>query len=579
MEIKQLPYGIADFKRIRTEGYYYVDKTMYLEHLESENSYLSLLRPRRFGKSLLLSMMEAYYDIKMKDRFQELFGDLYVGSHPTKWANQFQVMRFDFSRIKGTEEQLENNFRDYICERLDDFLEKYGEYYNERIHRSVASTNVPENKLNYITGYASRMEYRLYLIIDEYDNFTNEVLSSKGKEKMSELLHAEGFYRQFFKLFKGAFSRIFLTGISPVTLDDLTSGYNIDWDISHIPYFNGIVGFEEKDVREILNYYKKNVGMPGCIDEIIDDMRPWYDNYCFAYQEYGKETIFNCDMILYYMKPMLKLGIPPQEMVDKNLRTDYKKLEHLVNIDRGLQRNDRLSDIEKISNDGYIDMRLKDSFPALSILERENYRSLLYYYGMLTIGSDNPIMQHMIIPNECVRSQYWHFLVHMYNTEVHINVNQLSDLFFDMVFNGNWEPVIKKIGEIYYELSSVRDSRGGEFNQHGFFKAMLGMCDVTVLCPELELNYGYSDFVMLPLLNHTPTAKHAYIFELKYVLEDASEKEEVKQYEEAENQIKQYAASKRLQRFIKGCTLHGITILFRGHKMESPISILEVNVS
>lgn len=578
--MKQLPYGISDFRRIRRDDMYYVDKTKFIPLLEDEFSYLSLLRPRKFGKSLLVSMLEAYYDCNAKDQFQSLFGDLYIGKHPTSLANSYQVLRFDFSRAGGQIEQLENQFNAYCCKVLDSFILKYKDQYDDYTLNTIIESHSAEDKLNTLVLSAERFGNRIYLLIDEYDNFTNDVLAHHGKEAMHDLLHAEGFYRRFFKLFKGPIERIFITGISPVTLDDLTSGYNIDWDISDKSYFNAIVGFEESEVKDLLQYYKENQGILASmnVDSIIEDMRPWYDNYCFSVPCYGHQTLFNCDMILYYMKPMLKTGRPPMDMVDKNIKTDYSKLKQLVNLDRNLYTKDRLSDIERIANEGYIDMRLKRSFRALELLDRSNFRSLIYYYGMLTIGGGDEGYQHMIVPNECVMQQYWHFLVNTYDDIYPINISELADMYLDMIYRGEWKKAINQIGELYYQLSSVRDSRGGEFNQHGFFKAMLGLCDVTVLCPELELNYGYGDFLMLPLRHHYPNAIHAYIFELKYVSPEAKEEEVKSQLSDAEQQIHKYASSKRLLKSISGCTLHGITILFRGPIMDPPIQVLELTL-
>lgn len=578
MAMKQLPYGISDFKQLRRKNMYYVDKTMFLPMMENENSYLFLIRPRRFGKSLFISMLEAYYDINAKGQFQELFGDLYIGKNPTEEANSYQVLRFDFSKAGGSIEVLEKNFNSYCCGVLDDFIDKYKRFYEDDLIGRIKKSDSAQSKLNLITISARRLDLRLYLIIDEYDNFTNDVLSSKGKEVFHSLTHADGFYRRFFKLFKDSFERIFMIGISPVTLDDLTSGYNIDWNISDKPRFNTILGFEESEVREMLEYYHENANVPADIDAIICDMKPWYDNYCFALRSYGKETVYNCDMALHYMKPMIDQGLPPIDMVDKNIRTDFTKLRQLINLDRGMQRADRLSDIERIANDGYIYMRLKTSFPAAELLDRDNFRSLIYYYGMLTIGDDEPAIQKMVIPNQCIKQLLWGFMANMYREETPIDVDALGYDYIEMIYNGIWQPAIERIGKMYHDLSSARDSRGGEFNQHGFFKAMLGLCNLTVLCPEMELNYGYSDFVLVPLLTHYPKAKHCYIIEMKYVETKAPDSEIQRQYTEAERQIRQYAVANRLLKSIPGCTLHGITLMFRGQDMLPPLPVLEKHI-
>ncbi|MCC8071089.1 MAG: ATP-binding protein [Bacteroidales bacterium] len=568
--MKLLPYGVSDFKLLRRDNMMYVDKTMYLPLLEEEGNYLFMIRPRRFGKTLFLNMMEAYYDIKEKDNFQELFGGLWIADHPTSRANIYQVLRLDFSRAGGSIDRLEEVFGDYCCKEFDKFILKYKEYYDDYTLQTVLSSKSAESKLNTITISANRLQQRLYLIIDEYDNFTNDVLSRQGRDAFHALTHAEGFYRRFFKLFKGAFERILMMGISPVTLDDLTSGYNIDWNISQTPRFNAMLGFEEREVRAMLQYYRDEGCFSQSIDAIIEDMKPWYDNYCFALRSYDRETVYNCDMAIYYLKPLLLEGLPPENMVDKNIKTDYSKLQALIELDRGISREARISDIERIANEGYLDMRLATSFPALELMKDDNFRSLIYYYGMLTIGGYRRGRYHMVIPNECVRQQYWRFVIEMYQRIHRMDLGPLTQAFDAMVFNGRWEEVFRLIGERYRELSSVRDARGGEFNVQGFCKAMLGICDYTLLCPELELNYGYCDFLMLPMRTHFPDATHAYLIELKYVKADAPAIEEEKAYAEAEEQIRRYADDPRLKRATAGCHLHGLTVLFRGVDMKTP---------
>lgn len=578
LKMKLLPYGISDFKRLRRDYMYYVDKTMYLPMLEVENSYLLMIRPRRFGKSLFLSMVEAYYDIEMKSRFDDLFGDLWIGKEPTPIANKYQVLRFDFSKAGGSIDNLEAHFNLYCGKVLDDFIDKYREFYDSRIVNSVLESKSAEDKLNTITIAASRHEYRLYLIIDEYDNFTNDVLASHGHKVFENLTHADGFYRRFFKLFKGTFERILMFGISPVTLDDLTSGYNIDWNISNQPDFNCMLGFEEREVREMLAYYRGCGRLQADIDTVISDMRPWYDNYCFSLKSYGRETIYNCDMVLYYLGPLLKTGQPPEDMIDKNVRTDISKLQQLVSLDRGVRRDERLTSIERIANEGYVDMRLQRSFPAMRLLDKDNFLSLVYYYGMLTIGGGEYPVCHMVVPNECVRQQYWSFMVSMYEKAAPLATKPVETDYRAMVYEGHWLPVLEKIGQAFTELSSVRDSIGGEHNVQGFFKAWLGVCDYSLLCPELELGYGYSDFVMIPLRRHYPKAEHCYIIELKYVNAEASDSEAAKKLVEARAQIEKYASDRRLLRAIEGCTLHGISVLFRGHRMDPPQLIIEKKV-
>ena len=254
--IKGIPYGVASFEDVRSKNRYYVDKTMYLPLLEEASDFLFLIRPRRFGKSVFVSMMQAYYDIAKADRFDMLFDGLWIKEHPTPLKNAFQVIYFDFSLAGAGMERLEYTFNDYCCAELDSFIKQYKDFYDEATFEKVLAERDAASKLRLINAEARRKKYLLYLIIDEYDNFTNVILSEGGKEVFRNLTHASGFYREYFKIFKAMFSRIFMIGVSPVTLDDLSSGYNIGWNISQDPRFNYMLGFSESDVREMFLYYK-----------------------------------------------------------------------------------------------------------------------------------------------------------------------------------------------------------------------------------------------------------------------------------------------------------------------------------
>ena len=373
-QVKGIPYGISDFNRMRNENFYFVDKTMYLPLIEEMPSYLFLIRPRRFGKSLFLSMMRTYYDIIQKDNFDKYFGDLWIGSRPTKQHNSFQVLFFDFSKagcsLPGAD--LMSSFNEYCSIIINQFAHAYASYYDEDFKSTVESIESAKAKLSYIEVKAKEKGYPLYLIIDEYDNFTNVILSEHGQKMFHDLTHASGFYREYFKQFKGMFDRIFLMGVSPITLDDLSSGYNIDWNISTDSRFNAMIGFDETEVREMLRYYQQNGKLVGDVEAMITEMKPWYDNYCFARTSLDNDRVFNCDMTLYYLRNQIDFHRPPENMVDKNIRTDYSKLKMLARIDHdNTHEGSRMSTIEEIAAKGEILVDLHTSFPSEKIADIE----------------------------------------------------------------------------------------------------------------------------------------------------------------------------------------------------------------
>ena len=568
--VKGIPYGVARFEDVRNGNFYYVDKTMYLPLLEDTSNYLFLIRPRRFGKSVFVSMMQAYYDIAKTDKFDRLFDGLWIQQHPTPLKNAFQVIYFDFSQAGAGMERLEYTFNDYCAKQLDRFIERYRSYYDEDFFREVKSTTDAANKLRSINGKAQELGYPLYLIIDEYDNFTNVILSEGGKDVFRNLTHASGFYREYFKLFKAMFSRVFLIGVSPVTLDDLSSGYNIDWNISQDPRFNDMLGFSENDVRTMFRYFQDNgkLRAEADIEAMLEEMRPWYNNYCFAKQCLDKERIYNCDMVLYYLRHQVLYGHAPEEMVDKNIRTDYKKLKMLADIDRGNQRENRMSVIEEIAATGSVLMNLKTSFPAEYVTDDNNFRSLLYYYGLLTMHKNVGGLIRMVIPNHCVREQYWSFMRDYFERSVPMDIISFQEEMVRMTYEGDWQPLIHRIAEAYKENSSIRDSIRGEHNLQGFFKAYLALNSLYLVEPEIELNYGYSDFLMLPDKARYGDIAHSYIMELKYVNPTATDAEFEAKSREADEQLKKYSADKVVQRLCADTQLHLLKVVFQGAEMR-----------
>ena len=566
-QVKGIPYGISDFKRLRNENFYYVDKTMYLPLIEKMPSYLFLIRPRRFGKSLFLSLMRTYYDILQKDNFEKYFGDLWIGSHPTDQRNRFQVLYFDFSKAgcsqPGTD--MMTSFNDYCTIIINQFAHEYAPFYDADVKATVESIESAKAKLSYLEVKAQEKGYLLYLIIDEYDNFTNVILSEHGQKMFHDLTHASGFYREYFKQFKGMFNRIFLMGVSPITLDDLSSGYNIDWNISTDETFNAMMGFSESDVREMFCYYHQNNMLTGDIEAMITEMKPWYDNYCFARMSLKDDRIFNCDMTLYYLNCQIQKHRAPEEMVDKNIRTDYSKLKMLARIDHdSSQEGSRMSTIEEIAAKGEILVDLHTSFPAEKVTDIDNFRSLLYYYGLLTICGTRGDLLKMCIPNNCVREQYFGFLRDYYQKQSSIDLHYLNVMLTDLAYDGQWKPFFESIALAYRENSSVRDAMEGERNLQGFLKAYLALASYYLVEPELEMNYGYCDFFLLPDKKRYPDIGHSYILELKYAGRTTTDTELETQAEEGRRQLLQYSKDKIALQLAKDTTLHLILLQFRG---------------
>lgn len=580
-QVKQVPYGVADFAMVIEQNLYYVDKTMFIPELEKQPRNLFFIRPRRFGKSIFLSMLYSYYDCAQSHKFQSLFGNLWIGQHPTPLQGKYQVLFLDFSQITGNIDKLETKFNSYLSINLDAFVRQYSEYYQAEMEEILAQEDF-EEKMELIFKAAKAHQYHLYLIIDEYDNFTNVILNERGEKVYHAITHADGFYRDVFKKFKGNFERIFMMGVSPVTLDDVTSGFNIGWNISIKPEFDEMLGFSTTDVVEMFTYYKKHGSIPADsdIDAIVNDMKPWYDNYCFAKQALKKKTrMFNCDMVLYYLRNYMDAGCPPEEMIDPNTRTDYGKMKKLLQFDK--LDGERKGIIRKIAEEEQIVTQLYESFSAYQIPKAEIFPSLLFYYGMLTIKGTRGSKLILGIPNNNVRKQYYGYLEEEYQAKAYVDVNQLTDYYYDMAYDGKWEEGLRFMADAYAKVSSVRDGIEAERNLQGFFMAYLNLNDYYITAPELELNHGYCDFFLLPDLTHY-ASQHSYILELKVLSKKDSSAivegeftedgkpmiKAEKQWREAVEQIHRYAEAPRVEALRQGTKLHLIIMQFEGWELK-----------
>lgn len=580
-QVKLVPYGVADFATVIEQNLYYVDKTMFIPELEKQPRNLFFIRPRRFGKSIFLSMLYSYYDCTQSHKFQSLFGNLWIGQHPTPLQGKYQVLFLDFSQITGNIDKLETKFNSYLSINLDAFVRQYSEYYQAEMEEILAQEDF-EEKMELIFKAAKAHQYHLYLIIDEYDNFTNVILNERGENVYHAITHADGFYRDVFKKFKGNFERIFMMGVSPVTLDDVTSGFNIGWNISIKPEFDEMLGFSTTDVMEMFTYYKEHGSIPvdSDIDAIVNDMKPWYDNYCFAEEALQKKTrMFNCDMVLYYLRNYMDNGCSPRQMIDPNTRTDYGKMKKLLQFDK--LDGERKGIIRKIAEEEQIVTQLYESFSAYQIPKAEIFPSLLFYYGMLTIKGTRGSKLILGIPNNNVRKQYYGYLEEEYQAKAYVDVNQLTDYYYDMAYDGKWEEGLRFMADAYAKVSSVRDGIEAERNLQGFFMAYLNLNDYYITAPELELNHGYCDFFLLPDLTHY-ASQHSYILELKVLskkdfsaivegefTEDGKPMTKAKkQWREAVEQILRYAEAPRVEALRQGTKLHLIIMQFEGWELK-----------
>ena len=565
-KIKRLPTGISQFRSISDSNLYYVDKTMYLPKMEAVSDFLFFIRPRRFGKSLFLSMVADYYDCENYKDIDEEFQGTWIAEHPLETKGKFQVLSLDFSQVAGCADNLQDAFHVYLGIKIDAFLRKYGKYYSQKAIEAAHNAPTAGGKIAAFVGEAKEKGYQLYLIIDEYDNFTNVVLNEQGHDVYHEMTHGSGFYRDVFKTFKPNFTRILFMGVSPITLDDLTSGFNIATNISIDSWFNDLLGFSETDVRKMISYYQDAGMIKKTADEVIAEMKPWYDNYCFAEDSFGVEpSMYNSNMVIYYMSLLIRTGRSPKDMRDPNSKTDYAKMKRLVRLDR--LDGDRKGVVRTIAEQGYIDTTIETTFPAIEMINPNMFVSLLFYYGMLTIGGTALDKLHLVVPNLNVWEQYYRFLFDQYQDTARIDMMKLENAFTDAALKGIWQPLFQYLSDRYFEDSSVRDAIGGEKNVQGYFMAYLNLSRLFVIRPELEFKHGYCDFFLLADIKKFPVLQHSYVVELKYLKADAAENEAKTQWHEAEEQVRKYMSDESLKRMTAGTQLHGIILQFQNGKL------------
>lgn len=570
---KRIPYGMQNFEDVIKEDCYYVDKTPFIEQIEESNKYFFYIRPRRFGKTLTLSMLENYYDINKKDKFDEIFGKLYIGQNPTPEHNTYLIIHLNFAEVAAGLDDYKDGLDNHCRLVFNFFCDIYAHILPAGTKEGLQQEPDAVSKLRFLCQKCQEVGKKIYLFIDEYDNFTNMILAHEEHlMRYRNQTHGEGYLRQFFNTIKGAagntLGRVFVTGVSPVTMDDLTSGFNIGWNISTDYQFNMMLGFSETDVRTMFQYYKDAGQLPidADIEAMIREMKPWYNNYCFAEESLERDPkMFNCDMVLYYLRNYITLGKSPKEMIDPNTRTDYNKMKKLIQLDK-LDGN-RKGVLRKITEEGQIITNLITTFPAKEIAKPEIFPSLLFYYGMLTITATRGSRLVLSIPNYNVRKQYYEFMLEEYQDKRHINLNNLMDLFDEMAYEGHWRETLEFIAHAYKENSSVRSAMEGERNIQGFFTAYLSVNAYYLMAPEMELSHGYCDLFLMPDLMRYEV-KHSYILELKYLSVKDTEEKARTQWQEAVKQINEYAAAPRVWQLVQNTKLHCIIIQFRGWELE-----------
>lgn len=569
---KRIPYGMQNFEDVIKEDCYYVDKTPFIEDIEDSNKYFFFIRPRRFGKSLTISMLENYYDINKKDKFDEIFGKLYIGENPTPEHNSYLIIHLNFAIIVGDLNDYKHGMDNYCRTQFNYFVDVYSHLLPEGTKEGLNQQEDAVNQLNYLCTQSKKSGQKIYLFIDEYDHFTNQILAHKEHEQRYRIqTHGEGYLRKFFDTIKGAagdtLARVFVTGVSPVTMDDLTSGFNIGTNYSLAPEFNEMTGFTENEVRDMLGYYSSVLPFNHSVDELIKVMKPWYDNYCFAEEEYGKTTMYNSVMVLNFLDKYIRNNYDiPKNMVESNVRIDYDKVRMLIRHDKEFAHD--ASIIQQLVTQGFVTGKLVENFPAERINDPDNFLSLLFYFGMVTIDGDYKGVTKFIIPNEVVRDQMYTYLLDTYkeNDLTYDNFNK-GKLESQLAYDGNYKAYFEFIADSLKRYSSQRDKQKGEAFVHGFTLAMTSQNQFYRPISELDNDGGYADIFLSPLCDIYKDMVDSYIIELKYCKTNTADEQLQVLFKEASTQICRYANSDIVKESVKTTKLHKLVVIYRGAEM------------
>ena len=538
--MKELPYGISDYEKLIESNCYYIDKTKYIEQLEiPSNSYVMFLRPRKFGKTLFTSMLENYYDVNKKDKFEELFKETYIGKNPTELKNSYYILRFNFAGIMTKDEETTiEGFREKVIVSIQDFIDSYkiDFYINPKL-----STEGLLNSL--IVAFKNQKQNeKMYVIIDEYDHFANELLGFQT-ESFKSLVSKNGKVRKFYEILKEgtetAVDRIFITGVAPITLDSMTSGFNIITDLTRDPRFNEMMGFTEEELIKIMEDQEIDKKKQ---EELLPIMKENYDGYRFSIDAKENKNLYNSTMCLYFLNSYISFGKIPEELVDTNIASDYTKRGNMLKL---CKNENRLDIIEKTVTGEGIGVNLVRQFnPEMDFGEREMV-SLLYYLGYLTIvGEDigDPILK---VPNQVLKDIYAEYFLKVLREEGNFEVyNDYNEIAKEMLKEGKVDKILNLLREYLENLSNRDYQNFSEKYIKLMFYCMARSTKKFIVKSELELGRRYCDILLLP--KDADKGYYSIMIEFKY-LKKGSRRNIQKAQEEAEEQIIEYSNKEEMK--------------------------------
>ena len=530
--MKKLPYGISNYEELIEDGYYYVDKTMYIEKLENlAEKRILFLRPRKFGKTLFTSMIENYYDIKKIDEFEKLYRDTYIGKNPTKLKNSYHILKFNFSGIDTTnDETTMKGFKNEVASSIKVFVDKYKmDFY---INMDDEAENILDNLIKAF-GIQKEKE-KIYVIIDEYDHFANELLGFNTNQ-FKNLVSKNGKVRKWYEILKkgteSVVDRIFITGVAPITLDSLTSGFNISSDKTQDERFNEMMGFTENELKELMT--EQDIEKEKQ-EELLPIMKENYDGYKFSI--HGKEKIYNSNMCLYFLNNYVQLGRIPDQIIDVNIASDYSKLGKMLDLCKGEERE---KVIEKtVSGEGIISEIRQKFNPAIEFTEIDLI-SMLFYLGYLTIVGEVFEKPELSIPNRVMKEIYSDYFLKILsqNTDLTVSESDYNEMLREIALEGKIDKIVEMLGKYLKSLSNRDYVKFDEKYVKLIFFCIAMNLKIFRLKSEMEVQRKYPDILLIP--KDQSKGYKGVMVEFKYLKKEEKDKLKEKQ-EEAKKQIEEY---------------------------------------
>ena len=547
--IKKLPYGISDYERIVKDNYYYVDKTKYIEKLEDlPQPYITFLRPRKFGKTLFTSTLENYYDIKKKDKFEQLYKETYIGKHPTPLKNSYHILRFNFSGIDtSTVDTTINGFKREVGSSIKLFVQKYGlDFY---VNMEDEAENILDNLIK--SFIVQKSNDKIYVIIDEYDHFANELLGF-DTDQFKTLVSKNGKVRKWYEILKKGtetvIDRIFITGVAPITLDSLTAGFNIGTDITRDEEFNEMLGFTEAELVELMNAQEISKEKE---EEMLPIMKENYDGYKFSIN--GKEKIYNSTMCLYFLSNYTRLEKLPESLVDINIASDYSKIGKMLDLCKGEKRAEIIE--KTVSGEGILSEITQKFNPAMEFTDMDLV-SMLYYLGYLTIVKEELGMPELKVPNKVMREIYSDYFIKLIDDEAQMSIDndEYTEILRQLALEGKIDKIVEILQKYLKNLSNRDYQRFDEKYVKLIFYCISMNLKLYTVKSELEVQREYPDILLVP--RDRSKGYNSIMVEFKYLKKGEENKLKEKQ-KEAKEQIFKYSNYNEIKDIEK---LHRYTI-------------------